>query len=45
MGILSVALGVGFTISAAISFVLSQKMGLLDSKLLRRTQEPPEANQ
>ena len=35
MGIIAVALGVGFAVSAAISFLLSSKMGLLDQQ--RRT--------
>ena len=37
------ALGVGFAVSAAISFVLSHRMGLLDPPQKRSTISPPEA--
>jgi len=43
MGIIAVALGVGFAVSAGVSYLLSQKMGLLDPAVQRRTIEPPEA--
>ena len=43
MGIIAVALGVGFAVSAAISFVLSHRMGLLDPPQKRSTISPPEA--
>ncbi len=42
MGILAVALGVGFAVSAAVSFLLSHKMGLLDPASQKRQPEPPE---
>jgi hypothetical protein len=40
MGILAVALGVGFAISAAVSYVLSQKMGLLEPAPQKRASRP-----
>jgi hypothetical protein len=43
MGIIAVALGVGFAVSAGVSYLLSQKMGLLDPAPQKRTIEPPEA--
>ena len=42
MGILAVALGVGFAVSAAVSFLLSHKMGLLDPALNKRPADPSE---
>ena len=51
MGILSVALGVGFAVSAGVSFVLSHRMGLIEPAAQKRTPstsstlplDPPEA--
>jgi hypothetical protein len=45
MGILAVALGAGFAISAGVSFLLSHKMGLLEPLSKKRPIDPPEANQ
>jgi hypothetical protein len=45
MGILAVALGVGFAVSAAVSFLLSHKMGLLEPATQKRQSEPPEGHQ
>lgn len=45
MGILAVALGAGFAISAGVSFLLSYKMGLLDAVTKKRPIDPSEANQ
>jgi hypothetical protein len=42
MGILAVALGVGFAVSAAVSFLMSQKMGLLEPASQKRQPESPE---
>jgi hypothetical protein len=42
MGILALALGVGFAVSAAVSFLLSQRMGLLDASLPKRSPDPQE---
>jgi hypothetical protein len=44
MGILASALGVGFAVSAGVSFLLSQKMGLIDP-VQRRPVEPLEPQQ
>jgi hypothetical protein len=43
MGIFAAALGLGFAVSAAVSFVLSKKMGLLDQAPQKRPAESPEA--
>jgi hypothetical protein len=43
MGIFAAALGLGFAVSAAVSYVLSKKMGLLDPAPQKRTVESPEA--
>ena len=43
MGIFAAALGLGFAVSAAVSYVLSRKMGLLDPAPQKRTTESPEA--
>ncbi len=43
VGILAVALGVGFAVSAAVSFLMSQKMGLLEPASQKRQPESPEA--
>ena len=36
------ALGVGFAVSAAVSFLLSHKMGLIDSSLPKRPADSTE---
>ena len=43
MGIFAAALGLGFAVSAAVSYVLSKKMGLLDPAPQKRAVETPEA--
>jgi len=43
MGIIAVALGLGFVVSAGVSYVLSWKLGLLDRSQTKRTAEYPEA--
>ncbi len=43
MGILAAALGVGFAVSAGVSFALSHKLGLLDRIPQRRPTDGPEA--
>jgi len=42
-GVLAIALGAGFAVSAAVSYLLSQKLGLLDQAPQKRTVETPEA--
>lgn len=42
MGILAAALGVGFAVSGAVSYLLSLKLGLLDQTAQRRTTNTPE---
>jgi hypothetical protein len=42
MGILAVALGVGFAASAGVSFLLSHQMGLIDPVIQRRPADTPE---
>lgn len=43
MGIVAAALGVGFVVSAGVSYVLSWKLGLLDRAETKRTAGFPEA--
>ena len=43
MGILAGALGVGFVVSAGVSFLLSHKMGLLEPVPQKRPADAPEA--
>jgi hypothetical protein len=43
MGIFAAALGLGFAVSAAVAYVLSKKMGLLDQVPQKRAVESPEA--
>jgi hypothetical protein len=43
MGILAGALGVGFAVSAGVSFLLSHKMGLLEPVPQKRPADAPEA--
>jgi hypothetical protein len=42
-GVLAIALGAGFAVSAAVSYLLSQKLGLLDQAPQKRHAETPEA--
>jgi hypothetical protein len=44
MGILAAALGVGFAVSAAVSFLLSHKMGLLDPVSKKRAFSNPPSD-
>ncbi len=43
LGVLAIALGAGFAVSAAVSFLLSQKLGLLEPAVRKRPTESPEA--
>lgn len=43
MGILGVALGAGFAVSAGASYLISMKLGLFDQNTQRRSFDPPEA--
>jgi hypothetical protein len=45
LGIVAIALGLGFALSAGVAFLLSLKLGLFSSTSLRRGQEPPEGSQ
>lgn len=45
MGIFAAALGFGFAVSAAVSYVLSKKMGLLEHATPKRPADAPEAQQ
>jgi hypothetical protein len=45
MGILAAALGFGFAVSAAVSYLLSKKMGLLDQAPQKRVADTPETQQ
>lgn len=42
-GVLAIALGAGFAVSAAVSYLLSQKLGLLEQAPQKRPVETPEA--
>jgi hypothetical protein len=42
-GVLAIALGAGFAVSAAVSYLLSQKLGLLDQAPQKRSTDAPEA--
>jgi hypothetical protein len=43
LGVLAIALGLGFVISAIISFVISQRLGLIEPASLTPRAEPPAA--
>lgn len=43
LGVLAIALGAGFAVSAAVSYLLSQKLGLLDQSPHKRPTDSPEA--
>jgi len=43
LGVLAIALGAGFAVSAAVSYLLSQKLGLLEQVAHKRPTESPEA--
>jgi len=43
LGVISIALGAGFAISAAASFLISEKLGLLEPPSRQRTLDLPEA--
>lgn len=43
LGVLAVALGIGFLISAIISYVISRRLGLIDAALTASRTEPPSA--
>src|SRR6185312_1410104 len=43
LGVISIALGAGFAISAAASFLISKKLGLLEPSSRQRTLDLPEA--
>jgi hypothetical protein len=45
LGILAVALGVGFAVSAGVSFLLSHRLGLLDPTPHPKPLDPPEVQQ
>ncbi len=40
LGVLGIALGLGFVISAIVSFVISQRLGLIDVGAAPRTEQP-----
>ncbi len=41
VGILALAIGIGFVVSAAISYVISQRLGLIESSHVSSQTEPP----
>jgi hypothetical protein len=43
LGVLALALGIGFLISAIISYVISQRLGLIEKATLASRNEPPSA--
>jgi heme/copper-type cytochrome/quinol oxidase subunit 3 len=43
LGVLAIALGLGFVISAIISFVISQRLGLIETATQPHRAEPPDA--
>lgn len=45
MGIIALSLGVGFAVSAGVSYLLSQKLGLFDVAAQKRLSDPPEVQQ
>jgi hypothetical protein len=45
LGAVAIALGLGFAVSAGVAFLLSLRLGLLNSPSSRRAQEPPEGQQ
>jgi hypothetical protein len=45
LGVLAIALGLGFLFSAALSFVISQRLGLIETPPPQRTEAPPPEGQ